>query len=189
MEHFCGTAGTVPFPLGSPLLASKPNSSHTRSVSAGPGQLPGSAGSALRPRFVVPTFRKPRKVGQPTCFLLRGISVAGWDYSGAFSHKNDGALGGAGTVLHASGNGESLAGSEFDGAALELNDEFSFDDVEELILVIVLVPMELAMHDPETHHAVIDAAQGLVPPGFLAGVGDGLHVNEFKRGEAGSEIN
>ena len=56
----------------------------------------------------------------------------------------------------ASWNGEALVRQEFDGSPfLKVNQQAAIDDVEELVLTIMLVPMELAFDDTEPYDAVI----------------------------------
>jgi len=59
---------------------------------------------------------------------------------------------------------ESLLGIEFDSATFQIDCELSLDDVEELVFVIVLVPMEFTLQDAQTDHAVVDLTQRLVEP-------------------------
>ena len=58
---------------------------------------------------------------------------------------------------------------QIDGAIFHLDEEAAADDVEELVLVVVLVPVILALHGAEAHHGLVHLAQGLVVPGVLVG--------------------
>ena len=95
---------------------------------------------------------------------------------------------GARAVLRVPGDGEALAGIELDGAVFEVDQEAALDDEEELVLAVVLVPVELAVQDAEADDAIVHPAERLVVPGFFAGVGEGLHVDELERGELGTEV-
>ena len=53
--------------------------------------------------------------------------------------------------------------------------------MEELVLVIVLVPMELTEQDTQSHDAVVYAAKGLVVSGICARLHEGRHVDDLQR--------
>src|SRR5271166_1628311 len=57
------------------------------------------------------------------------------------------------------GHHEALARRQLDGAALQVDQEPSLQDVEELILIVVLVPVVLALNDAEPDHRVVDPAE------------------------------
>lgn len=50
---------------------------------------------------------------------------------------------------------------------VEIDEQLAFENQEELVLVIMLVPVELALDDPEPYDGVVDRGQGLVEPGFV----------------------
>jgi len=83
-------------------------------------------------------------------------------------------------VDNASGDHEALPGLQRDVAILEIDVEFSFDDIEELIVVVVLVPVILALHDTEPNDRVIHPAQRLVIPLVGARVHQRLHVYQLE---------
>ena len=62
---------------------------------------------------------------------------------------------------------KALARTQLDRSALQVNDEAPIDDVEKLVLVVVFMPVELALHDAEPHDAIVYSAQRLVVPGLL----------------------
>src|SRR5919108_668529 len=55
-------------------------------------------------------------------------------------------------------------------ATVDVYEQAPFDDVEEFVLVVVLVPPILAVNDTQADNAIVDAAQGLVVPGPRVGV-------------------
>ncbi len=65
-------------------------------------------------------------------------------------------------------NRKPLSGCELDRPAFQVNYEAPLDHVKELILLVVLMPVELALHDAEPHDAVVHSAQRLVIPRVLA---------------------
>ena len=81
----------------------------------------------------------------------------------------------------ASWNGEALVRQEFDGSPfLKVNQQAAIDDVKELVLTIMLVPMELAFDDTEPYDAVIDLAQRLVRPALGRFAADLVDVDEIE---------
>jgi hypothetical protein len=74
-------------------------------------------------------------------------------------------------VSDSSRDHDPLAGKQFHSSLVEVQEELSIDDIEELVFFIVLVPVEFAVEDAEAHDAVIDKRQRLVPPAVGALVG------------------
>ena len=70
-------------------------------------------------------------------------------------------------MKHALRHRESLLGSELDGAAFEINDEPTLDDKEELIFVVVLVPVKFTLQYAHANDTVIHLTERLVKPLFL----------------------
>src|SRR5262245_30550660 len=77
-------------------------------------------------------------------------------------------------------NRKPLSGCELYRPAFQVDDETALDHVEELVLRVVLVPVELALHDTESHDAIVYSGEGLVVPGVLAGIGERLNVDELQ---------
>lgn len=77
---------------------------------------------------------------------------------------------------HPSGNRKPLSGCGLDRPAFQVNYEAPLDHVEELILLVVLMPVELALHDVKPNDAVVHSAQRLVIPRSLAGFNECLNV-------------
>src|SRR4029079_19146030 len=50
---------------------------------------------------------------------------------------------------------------------LEVDQEAALDDIEELIVFVVLVPVILPLHDAQSHDGVVHSAEGLVVPLIL----------------------
>src|SRR5579871_6750576 len=97
-------------------------------------------------------------------FYSPGLSVARRNDAGAFDHQDDGAFGSARAVHDALGHDEALARAEIDRALLQIDQEMPFEDEEELVQVVVLVPVILALHDAEANDGIVDPAQRLVVP-------------------------
>ena len=81
---------------------------------------------------------------------------------------------------HTLGHGESLLWIQLNHAAFQINDKLALDDVEKLIFVIVLVPMELALQDAQTDNAVVDLTQRLVKPLVLRFLLQFAYVNQMQ---------
>ena len=52
---------------------------------------------------------------------------------------------------HAFRHDESLERPQIDRTVLEIDDEMAFEDEEELIVIVMLVPVILALQNPETY--------------------------------------
>jgi hypothetical protein len=71
-------------------------------------------------------------------------------------------------VLDPSWDGEALVGAEGDRfPVLKVNEQLSFKDQEEFVGVVVVVPVEIALDDPETYDGVVDRRKGLVEPRLM----------------------
>src|SRR6266567_4591174 len=77
---------------------------------------------------------------------------------------------------------ETLPRPELDRPPLEIDDPSSLDHVEELVLVVVLVPVEFTLHHAEAHDAVVHATERLVVPAVPAA------IDELERSEQRVEM-
>src|SRR5215831_686932 len=105
-------------------------------------------------------------------------SVPGGNNALVLYHQHHSAPGRAGAVHHALGDNETLAWVELHGAAFEVNEQLPFDDVKELVVLVVFMPVVLALDDGHTHHGLVDLAKRLVEPFVGASVGDGFFFND-----------
>src|SRR5438445_380871 len=115
-------------------------------------------------------------------------SVARRDDPRALDHKNHAPLGGPRPMHHALRDRKPLSRCELDGPAFEINHETPLHDIEELVFLVVLVPVELALQHAEPHDAVVHAAKRLVIPGIRARIDERLNVNQLERSIFGVEI-
>jgi hypothetical protein len=83
-------------------------------------------------------------------------------------------------VNNASGHDESLAGLEFNGSVLQIEQQQAFDGEEELVVVVVFVPVVLAFDEADADYRIVDLAEGLVEPLVILGVRDGVEVDAFE---------
>src|SRR5690242_20499776 len=107
-------------------------------------------------------------------------TASGGDDTGVFHHEHDRSLRSARAMQNSLGDHHALPRTEFHGAAFEINQQLSFDDVEELIIVIMLVPVIFALHHTETNYGAVHLAMRLVVPLVSAGIGEGAFVNYFQ---------
>ena len=87
-------------------------------------------------------------------------------------------------MQHSGRDREGLPWSELYGfGVLKLDAEPTVEDQEELVLILVRVPVKLALHDTEAHQDVSDLDQRLVEPvvGYL--IDQGLDVDGLRRFE------
>src|SRR6516165_4931252 len=89
------------------------------------------------------------------------------------------------TVLHPARNRECHTGSQLDRvAALEFNAQATVDDVEELVLLLVLVPVVFAAgEDAQAEQNAANLDQGLVVPGVVRSLDRFTDIEELKRAE------
>src|SRR5262245_6942316 len=110
---------------------------------------------------------------------MRFGSVAGRHHAGALDHENDGALRGARAVHDPLRHREALPRPELDGPPFEIDDPSPLDHVEELVLMVVLVPVEFSLHHTEAHNAVVHATERLVVPTVSATLDELLDGDEL----------
>src|SRR3954470_11284389 len=77
-----------------------------------------------------------------------------------FHHEHHGFLRCSRSVHDAFGNRYALLGIQLDGFIFEIDKKLTFEHKEKFVVVIVLMPMVIAMHDAKADDAVIDFCQG-----------------------------
>src|SRR5262249_47132045 len=122
------------------------------------------------------------------CERAGSSGVAGRHDRRCLDHENNGLLGGACAVDHAFGDYEALLRRKRDRAALEIDDETTAEHEKEFVVVIVLMPMILALHDAEAYNGIVHLAERLIIPLFGAGLHERRHIDEFERIELNVEI-
>ena len=78
---------------------------------------------------------------------------------------------------HTARDRKSLLGHELDGAVFEVDEEPAVDNVEELIIGIVLVPVILTLEDAQANNRFVHLAERLVVPLEFASVGKSFRVS------------
>src|SRR5262249_824928 len=116
-------------------------------------------------------------------------SIASRHDASALDHEDDRSLRSACPMHHAFGHGEALTGTERDGPPIEIDLKAAVDDIEKLVLLVVLVPVELALHDAESYNAVVVPAESLVVPSIFARVDERLDVDKLERSAPRVQVN
>jgi hypothetical protein len=100
-----------------------------------------------------------------SCLLGAARSVAGCNDTCFFDHEDGAPNGHDGSVQHASRDRERLARAELDRLrSFQLDLEAPIQHEEELVLPVVLVPVELTLHHAQADKDVSYLHQGLVVP-------------------------
>ena len=73
---------------------------------------------------------------------------------------------------------KALSGSEINRLVFEINDEVPVKDEEELIVVVMLVPMVFTLHHAQADDGFIDFAQCLVVPLIGASLHESRDIND-----------
>ena len=132
------------------------------------------------------TRRLPGRDDAITCTGRRSLSlgsfVTGRDDGGILHHQNDRPLGRTRAMNDPLGTTKPSA-SEIDRAVFEVDDEVPVEDKEELIVIVVFVPVILALHDPQSNHRVVDLAERLIVPLVRAGFDECRNVHQAQGGE------
>ena len=132
------------------------------------------------PHHIDRILGKPPKVSDLRAALAELVpspSVpVGYD-TGVLHHENHSALGRARAVNDTLWNDEPFLRIEGHCAPFEIDQEHTVQDKEELVVLVVLVPVVLALHDPETNDGAVHLAQSLVVPPVLTGADQRGNVN------------
>src|SRR5580704_10134964 len=117
--------------------------------------------------------------------LVRGRSIAGDCYSGFLDHQHLRGRKCHRTVQHPARNRECHTGSQFHCVTtFEFDTQATVDDVEELVLLLVLVPVVLATREhAQAEQDTANLYQGLVVPGVVRPLDRLTNVDELKRTE------
>jgi len=109
--------------------------------------------------------------------ILKLISVAGWLHAAPFHHQDGRPCGCSGAMYNPSRNGVPLVGFEGYRLILQINQKPALEDEKELVLFIVLVPMEFPLHHAKTNDTIVHLAKGLIEPLFLARGDQARHID------------
>jgi hypothetical protein len=125
------------------------------------------------------SYRRAGASPQAGVRLSNGLGIAGGDDCGCFYHKNYCPFRGSRAMNDALRDNKPLLLTELDASILEIDDETTFQDKEELVVVVVFVPVILALHDAETNDRIVHLAQRLVVPAVRASRDQRWHVHQL----------
>ena len=91
-------------------------------------------------------------------------------------------------MLDAFGNDKSLLWLQINRAIFKIDDEVPLQDEEELVVVVMFVPVVFALHDSQANNGVVHLAERLVIPLLGAGFHQGWNVNQVERGKLYVEV-
>src|SRR6266516_2139279 len=114
--------------------------------------------------------------------------VAGRNNVRALDHQNHGSFRRACAMAHAFGHDEALAWQKINCAIFEIDYETSVQNEKEFINFFVFVPMILALNHGQPHDRIVHLAKRLVVPFVRAGIGEFLHIDQFKRSVKNIEV-
>jgi len=110
---------------------------------------------------------------------LKSVPCRG--YGASFDHQHDRTLWSSRSVNYSLWHCETLLWGQFHRSILQIDEQPTFNDVEEFILVVMLVPVKLAFDDAKPHYTVIYLAQGLIEPILLTILVHLSDVNKLER--------
>jgi hypothetical protein len=134
---------------------------------------PGTLSRLERTKVLISRTLSPRAPLSDTTSALRRIRspakrswlVAGGHDACGLDHENRGALRCPRSVDHTPWHGVALMAIESYGApALKVDQQLAVEHEEELVLLIVFVPMEVALKDVESHNSIVHRGERLVEP-------------------------
>jgi hypothetical protein len=90
--------------------------------------------------------------------------VTGWNYRRGFNHQYDRSIGRSSAVYNALRNDEPFSRLQVNRFAFQVDNEVAIEHKEELVVVIVLMPVVLALHHAQANNGIVNFAQCLVVP-------------------------
>jgi hypothetical protein len=91
-------------------------------------------------------------------------------------------------MQHAFGHDITFPWLKVDRFAFEVDDEVTVQHKEELVVIVVLVPVILALHDAQADDGLVDATERLVAPLVGAGIHKRLYVDDGESWELDVEV-
>src|SRR5471032_2983440 len=92
------------------------------------------------------------------------LSIAGGHDGGGLNHQNNCPIRSARAVNDTPWNYEALPRLQIDRLPFEIDDKVPVQDKEKLVVVFMLVPMVLALHDTQANDRVVHFAERLIVP-------------------------
>ena len=100
--------------------------------------------------------------------MIRGQAklVARWHNRRPLEHQYDGTAWRPCLMFNAAGNTQRLPGQQFDGRSIsEIDQQTAVNHVEQLVFVIVVMPMKVPFQHANPRDAVINGTERLIEPG------------------------
>ena len=91
-------------------------------------------------------------------------------------------------MLDAFGNDKSLLWLQINRAIFKIDDEVPLQDKEELVIVVMFVPVVFALHDSQANNGVVHLAERLVIPLLSAGLYQDRNVHQVERRKLDIEV-
>ena len=91
-------------------------------------------------------------------------------------------------MAHTFGHDKALLRGQINDAIFEIDQETAVQNEEELIDVLMLVPMVFALNHRHPNDRIVHPAERLVVPFIGAGVSQFLHIDYFKRSVQNVEV-
>jgi hypothetical protein len=142
-------------------------------------------------------FRSPSLVRWILCrpdriiicgLFFAALRITGRNDAGVFHHQDDRSIRGAGAMLDAFGNDKSLLWLQINRAIFEIDEKVPLQDKEELVVIVMFVPMVLTLHDSQANNGVVHLAERLVIPLIGTGFHQGRNVHHAKRWKLDIEV-
>ena len=71
--------------------------------------------------------------------------------SRVFHHQDDGALRSTGPIFETPGHDKALSRPQSDGTIRQIDQELAIQDEEELVVLVVLMPVAFSLHHAQVH--------------------------------------
>src|SRR5581483_8155433 len=97
------------------------------------------------------------------------------------NHQNRGSLCSTGAMHCPFRNNEALPPRKLHSTIFQIDQQLALDNVEELVIVIVLMPVIFTLYYAKTNHGVVHLAQGLVIPLILGSIRKRLLIDNLQR--------
>jgi hypothetical protein len=115
---------------------------------------------------------------------IERLGVAGWNDCRGFDHEDNRPIRCSRPMQDAFRNDITLPGLKVDRFAFQVDDEVTVKDKEELVVIVVLVPVVFTLHDAQADDGLVDLTKCLVVPV----VGASIHKRRYVDDGEGREL-
>lgn len=106
--------------------------------------------------------------------------ISGRNDTTRLDHQHHRLLWRAGPMHHAFCDCRALSRAEIERPAFQINEQSSGYDKEEFVVVVVLMPVKLALHNAEPNDAVVNLRESLIPPRIVSRRDYAWHIYYFQ---------